>query len=185
MMPETDLQALERFVVENDDLLSLEEQIGRFNIFDALSIARVEIRPWQGTTVGVTEVTTPAAGSHRTSRVAANGSGDLIRPTDPRRRRGGPGGIGPTWPCDARAGHADHELAVVGSGYSGGDFVPTPCGNRKGAGDGTRAASDRARVGLGHSETNVERHHDLLKVDDGQIMRPHRVKRLDGVTAIT
>jgi hypothetical protein len=38
---------------------------------------------------------------------------------------------------------------------------------------------------LGHSETNVERHHDLLKVDDGQIMRPHRVKRLDGVTAIT
>lgn len=41
---ETDLQALERFVVENDDLLVLEEQIGKFNIFDALSIARVEIR---------------------------------------------------------------------------------------------------------------------------------------------
>lgn len=41
---ETDLQCLERFVVENDDLLSLEEQIGRFNIFDALSIARTEIR---------------------------------------------------------------------------------------------------------------------------------------------
>ena len=43
-MPETDLQALERFVAENDDLLTLEEQIGRFNIFDALGIARVEIR---------------------------------------------------------------------------------------------------------------------------------------------
>jgi hypothetical protein len=43
-MTETDLQALERFVAENDDLLTLEEQIGRFNIFDALRIARVEIR---------------------------------------------------------------------------------------------------------------------------------------------
>ncbi len=43
-MTETDLQALERFVAENDDLLKLEEQIGRFNIFDALGIARVEIR---------------------------------------------------------------------------------------------------------------------------------------------
>lgn len=41
---ETDVQALERLVVENDDMLALEEQIGRFNIFDALSIARVEIR---------------------------------------------------------------------------------------------------------------------------------------------
>ncbi len=44
MTPESDLQALERFVVENDDLLALEEHIGRFNIFDALRIARVEIR---------------------------------------------------------------------------------------------------------------------------------------------
>ena len=43
-MTETGLQALERFVAENDDLLTLEEQIGRFNIFDALGIARVEIR---------------------------------------------------------------------------------------------------------------------------------------------
>lgn len=43
-MTETDLQALERFVAENDDLLALEEQIGRFNIFDALGIARAEIR---------------------------------------------------------------------------------------------------------------------------------------------
>jgi hypothetical protein len=43
-MTETDLQALERFVAENDDLLKLEEQIGRFNIFDALGIARIEIR---------------------------------------------------------------------------------------------------------------------------------------------
>lgn len=38
------LRALERFVVENDDLLELEERIGRFNIFDALRIARTEIR---------------------------------------------------------------------------------------------------------------------------------------------
>src|SRR6516162_4467100 len=36
--------ALERFVVENDDLLALESMIGRFNIFDALNISRVEIR---------------------------------------------------------------------------------------------------------------------------------------------
>lgn len=39
-----ELAALERFVVENDDLLALEERIGRFNIFDALGIARAEIR---------------------------------------------------------------------------------------------------------------------------------------------
>ncbi len=37
-------QALERFVVENDDLQALEERFGRFNIFDALRIARAEIR---------------------------------------------------------------------------------------------------------------------------------------------
>ncbi len=36
--------ALERFIVENDDLLSLEERIGKFNIFDALDIVRAEIR---------------------------------------------------------------------------------------------------------------------------------------------
>ena len=35
---------LERFVVENDDLLTLESRIGRFNIFDALRITNVEIR---------------------------------------------------------------------------------------------------------------------------------------------
>jgi len=41
----TDLRpVLERFVVENDDLLALESLIGRFNIFDALGITRVEIR---------------------------------------------------------------------------------------------------------------------------------------------
>ncbi|MFQ5730420.1 MAG: PD-(D/E)XK nuclease family protein [Planctomycetaceae bacterium] len=40
----TALAALERFVVDNDDLLKLESQIGRFNIFDALRIARAEIR---------------------------------------------------------------------------------------------------------------------------------------------
>ena len=38
------LAALERFVVENADLLELEHRIGRFNIFDALGVARVEIR---------------------------------------------------------------------------------------------------------------------------------------------
>lgn len=38
------LKALERFVVENEELLALEERIGRFNIFDALGIARIEIR---------------------------------------------------------------------------------------------------------------------------------------------
>src|SRR4051812_40948995 len=37
-------KALERFVVENDDLLQLESFIGRFNIFDALGITRSEIR---------------------------------------------------------------------------------------------------------------------------------------------
>lgn len=35
---------LEQFIVENDDLLALESEIGRFNIFDALGIARAEIR---------------------------------------------------------------------------------------------------------------------------------------------
>ena len=37
-------KALESFVVENDELLTLESRIGRFNIFDALGITRVEIR---------------------------------------------------------------------------------------------------------------------------------------------
>ena len=46
-------KALERFVVENDDLLDLESRIGRFNIFDALGITRVEIRhSWKKTLVG-------------------------------------------------------------------------------------------------------------------------------------
>ncbi|MGB0767572.1 MAG: PD-(D/E)XK nuclease family protein [Phycisphaeraceae bacterium] len=40
----TDLQALERFVAENDDLLSLETRIGRFNIFDALGVVNAELR---------------------------------------------------------------------------------------------------------------------------------------------
>ena len=39
-----DLTALERFVVDNDDLLTLESLIGRFNIFDALAISQAEIR---------------------------------------------------------------------------------------------------------------------------------------------
>ncbi|MBL8875268.1 MAG: PD-(D/E)XK nuclease family protein [Phycisphaerae bacterium] len=42
--PQADLEALERFVIENDDLLELEERIGRFNIFDALRIERKEIQ---------------------------------------------------------------------------------------------------------------------------------------------
>jgi hypothetical protein len=37
-------EALERFIVDNDDLLSLESRIGKFNIFDALSITDIEIR---------------------------------------------------------------------------------------------------------------------------------------------
>src|SRR5205807_8955815 len=37
-------KALERFVVENDDLLALESRIGKFNIFDALSLTHAEIR---------------------------------------------------------------------------------------------------------------------------------------------
>lgn len=40
----SEMAALEAFVTENDDLLALEERIGRFNIFDALDITRVEIR---------------------------------------------------------------------------------------------------------------------------------------------
>jgi hypothetical protein len=36
--------ALERFVVGNDDLRELEDRIGRFNVFEALRLARVEIR---------------------------------------------------------------------------------------------------------------------------------------------
>jgi PD-(D/E)XK nuclease superfamily len=39
-----DLAALERFVVDNEDLLALESLIGRFNIFDALAISQAEIR---------------------------------------------------------------------------------------------------------------------------------------------
>lgn len=39
-----DLDALECFIAENDDLLDLEARIGRFNIFDALGVAKAEIR---------------------------------------------------------------------------------------------------------------------------------------------
>jgi hypothetical protein len=38
------LAALERFVVDNDELLELEERIGRFNIFDALRIVDREVK---------------------------------------------------------------------------------------------------------------------------------------------
>jgi hypothetical protein len=43
-MPETDHQALERFVLDNEDLLNLEQMLGRFNVFDALGVARAEVR---------------------------------------------------------------------------------------------------------------------------------------------
>jgi hypothetical protein len=38
------LAGLERFVAENDELLELEERIGRFNIFDALRIVEREVK---------------------------------------------------------------------------------------------------------------------------------------------
>jgi hypothetical protein len=38
------LRFLEQLVVANDQLLQLEERIGKFNVFDALNIARAEIR---------------------------------------------------------------------------------------------------------------------------------------------
>lgn len=38
------IAALEALVVDNDDLLELESLIGRFNIFDALDVARREVR---------------------------------------------------------------------------------------------------------------------------------------------
>ena len=38
------IRALERFVVENDELAELEAEIGRLNIFDALGIVHAEIR---------------------------------------------------------------------------------------------------------------------------------------------
>lgn len=40
----TDLEALDHFVCENDELIELEQRIGRFSIFDALGIVEVEIR---------------------------------------------------------------------------------------------------------------------------------------------
>lgn len=40
---DSDVECLERFVTENDDLLKIEELIGRLNVFDALGIARKEI----------------------------------------------------------------------------------------------------------------------------------------------
>jgi hypothetical protein len=38
------IQALERFITENDELTRLESRIGRFNIFQALRIERTELR---------------------------------------------------------------------------------------------------------------------------------------------
>ncbi len=40
----SDIECLERFVAENDDLLTLEELTGKFNLFAALRIQRAEIR---------------------------------------------------------------------------------------------------------------------------------------------
>ncbi len=42
--PDESLTALERFVTHNDELLRLEERIGRFNIFDALRATRDELK---------------------------------------------------------------------------------------------------------------------------------------------
>jgi len=42
--PEETHSLLERFVVENDDLLDLEAIVGRFNVFDALGVVHEEIR---------------------------------------------------------------------------------------------------------------------------------------------
>lgn len=42
--PAQAITALERFVVDNDDLAELEAEIGRFNVFDALRVVRQEIR---------------------------------------------------------------------------------------------------------------------------------------------
>lgn len=44
MADPTDIEHLEQFVSDNDDLIELEDRIGRFNAFDALRIARTEIR---------------------------------------------------------------------------------------------------------------------------------------------
>jgi hypothetical protein len=38
------LEALETFIIDNDDLMDLEARVGRFNIFDALKLDRTEIR---------------------------------------------------------------------------------------------------------------------------------------------
>lgn len=38
------LQALENFVLDNNDLRELENRVGRFNVFDALGVIRTEIR---------------------------------------------------------------------------------------------------------------------------------------------
>ncbi len=42
--PATDLDALERFVLDAEDLTALESLVGKFNVFHALGIARAEIR---------------------------------------------------------------------------------------------------------------------------------------------
>lgn len=44
LTPKEAVAALERFVINNDELLELEERVGRFNIFDALGVVRQEIR---------------------------------------------------------------------------------------------------------------------------------------------
>ena len=39
-----DLEALDRFVLEADDLTELESRVGRFNVFHALGVARAEVK---------------------------------------------------------------------------------------------------------------------------------------------
>ncbi len=41
--PLSDLEALEAFVVDNDDLAAIESRVGRFNLFDALGVVNREL----------------------------------------------------------------------------------------------------------------------------------------------
>ena len=73
-------------------------------------------------------------------RVAADGLGHPIRPVDPRRSRGRPGGTAPPWPRDARPAHGDYEPAVPRAGHPGGAVV------RAGNGAGARSNQEKATV---------------------------------------
>jgi len=40
----TDIEALERFVLDNEELVALEDRVGSFNVFDALGVVHQEIK---------------------------------------------------------------------------------------------------------------------------------------------